>query len=47
MRPSKFITETIAQKMMAKFGFGHRYHDLKCFWIVFIFLDFVVNLRAT
>ena len=28
MRSSKLIIESIAQKVMAKFGFGHRFHGL-------------------
>jgi hypothetical protein len=29
MNSSKRIIESIAQKVMAKSGFGHRFHDLK------------------
>ena len=33
---------------MAKFGFGRRFYDLKCFEVgnFFIFLGFIINLRA-
>ena len=34
---------------MAKYGFGRRFHDLKYFEVgfFFIFLEFIINLRAT
>ena len=33
---------------MAKFDFGHRFHDLKYFGVGFfiIFLEFIIKLRA-
>ena len=35
MRFSKLIIKTIAQKGMAKFGYGHKFHDLKYFEVYF------------
>jgi len=49
MRSSKFIIKSTAQKVMAQFGSGHKFHDLKCFEVgicFFIFLKSIVNLRA-
>ena len=37
MRSSKLIVESDAQKVIAKFGFGHRFHDLKYFEVGFFF----------
>jgi hypothetical protein len=40
---------SMAQNVMAKFGFGHRFHDLKYFEVglfFFIFPHFIINLRA-
>ena len=50
MRSSKRIIKSISQKLMAKFGVGRRFHDLKIFWcwiFFFIFLEFIIHLRAT
>ena len=35
MRFSKLIIKSIAQKGMAKFGYGHKFHDLKYFEVYF------------
>ena len=45
---SNLIAKSDAQKVMAKYGFGCSFHDLKYFevGILFIFLEFVINLRA-
>ena len=37
MRSSKLIIKSIAQNVMAKFGFGQRFHNLKCFEVGFLF----------
>ena len=48
MRSSKHIIKSIAQKVMANFGLGHRFHDLQYFevgiWV--IFLEAIINLKA-
>jgi hypothetical protein len=48
MRSSKLINESIAQKIVAKYGVECRLHDLKYFeaGFIFIFLEFIINLRA-
>jgi hypothetical protein len=45
---SKNITKIKVQKQMAKYGFGHTFHDLKYskHGFFFIFLKFMMNLRA-
>ena len=49
MSSSKLIIKSIVQKVMAKFGLEHRFHDLKCFEILklesFTFLEFTMNSR--
>ena len=49
MTSSKLIIKSIAQKVMAKFGFGRKFHDLKYleFGIFFLILEFIINLRET
>jgi len=49
MRCSKTIIKSIALKEMAKFGFGHKFHDLNILMLKFsfIFLEFVMNLRVS
>ena len=37
MKSSKFVNENNAQKQMAKFGFGCKFHDLKHFEIEICF----------
>jgi hypothetical protein len=37
MRFSKLIIKSIAQKVMAKYGFERRFHDLKYFEVGHIF----------
>ena len=48
MRSLKLNIKGNAQKVMAKFGFAHRFRDLKCFEVdfFFIFLEFIISLRA-
>jgi hypothetical protein len=48
MTSSKNITKSKVQKQMAKYGFEHRFHDLKYFehGFFFLFLKFIMNLRA-
>jgi hypothetical protein len=45
---SKIIIESIAQKVMTIFGYGHRFHGLKCLEVRIFFklIEFVINLRA-
>ena len=44
---SKDIIKSIAQKVMAKYDFGSRFHDLKYFEVgKFLILEFFINLRA-
>ena len=38
MRSSKLILKSIAQKVMSKFGFARRFHDLKYFEVGFFFI---------
>lgn len=42
------IIECTAQKVMVKYGYGCKFHDLKYFEVgfLFTFLAFVINLRA-
>ena len=50
MRSSKLIIKSIAQKVMANYGFGCKFHDLKYLdfrFFFFIFLEFIINMRAT
>ena len=44
---SKHIIKITAQKVMAKFIFGHRFHDLNYFEVVvfLVFFEFITNLR--
>ena len=37
MRFSKLIIKSDAHKILTKFGFGHRFHDLKYFEVGFVF----------
>jgi hypothetical protein len=48
-RYSKLIIKCIAQKIMLKFGFGRKFHDLQFLKLDFfpIFLEFIINLRAS
>ena len=48
MRSSKLIIRNNAQKVMAKSGFGRRFHDLKYIEVgfLYIFLEFTINARA-
>ena len=49
MRSSKLIIKITAQKVMANSSFERKLHDLKYFevgFFFFIFLEFIVNLRA-
>jgi hypothetical protein len=48
MRSSKLINKSVARKVMANFGFGCRFYELEYVeaGIFFIFLEFVINLRA-
>ena len=42
------IIRNIAQKVVAKSGFGCKFHDLKYFevgFLFYIFLEFIINLR--
>ena len=41
--------KSTTQRVMAKFGFGRRFHDIKYFEVgfIFMFLEFIINLRAT
>ena len=43
----KVIIISIAQRVLVKYGFGRRFHDLKYFEvrIFFIFLQFIIKLR--
>ena len=34
----KLIIKSIAQKVMAKYGFGRRFHDLEYFKVTFCFI---------
>ena len=45
---SKLIINSTTQKVMAKSSVGRRFHDIKDFEveIFFIFLEFIINLRA-
>jgi hypothetical protein len=47
MRTSNFIIISIAQRVMGKYGFGCRFHDLEYFEVgnIFIFLEFIINLK--
>ena len=50
MRSSKAIIKSNAEEVMAKYGFGRRFHELKYFKVTFnffIFLEFIINLRAS
>jgi hypothetical protein len=42
------IIKSIAQNVMAKYGFGHKFYDLKYFEVgfFFIFLVFIIKLRV-
>jgi hypothetical protein len=48
MRFTKFINKIIAQKVITKSGFGHRFHDLKNFGVGFCFtlIKYIIKLRA-
>ena len=48
MTSSKKITKSKVQKQIAKYGFEHRFHDLKCFEYGFFltFPKFMMSLRA-
>jgi hypothetical protein len=48
MRFLKLIIKIIAQEVMTIFGFGYGFHDLKYLKleIFFIFLEFIINMRA-
>jgi hypothetical protein len=37
MRSLKHVIKNIVKKVMAKYGFGHRFHDLKYFEVGFLF----------
>ena len=41
--------ESDAQKQMAKYGFEHKFHNLKYFedWFFSVILEFTMNLRAS
>ena len=44
MRSSKLIIKSNAQKQMARFGFGRKYHDLNYFELEFFtFLGFIIH----
>ena len=49
MRFSKLMIKNIAQKVMTKFSFVQRFHNLEyltlTFW--FLFLEFIIDLRAS
>ena len=49
MRSSKNIIKNIDQKVMTKFGFECKFHDLEYFEVGFKkkFLDFIIKLRET
>ena len=50
MRYSKCVIKSHcdAQKVMAKYGFGSKFYDIKYFAVEFkfIFLEFILNLRV-
>jgi hypothetical protein len=37
MRSLKPVIKNIVKKVMAKYGFGHKFHDLKYFEVGFLF----------
>ena len=43
MRSSKFIIKNISQKVVAKFGFGLGFHDLKYFEVGNFFSSYSLN----
>ena len=47
-RYSKLIIKSDAQKVMARYGFGSRFYDIKYFVVEFKFivLEFIMNLRV-
>ena len=50
MRSTNCVIKCTTQKVMAKSGFGRRFHNLKYFEVeivFFIFLEFTITLRAT
>ena len=49
MRSSKVIIKHNAQKHMARFGFGHKFHNLNYFDLdfFFTFLHFIIHLRSS
>ena len=49
MRSSKLIMKNIAQKVMVKFGFGRKFHDLKHFEVgdFFSYSLTHINMRTT
>ena len=48
MRSLKLIIKSDGHKVMAKYGFGCRFHAIKFLKLdfVFVLLEFVINLRA-
>ena len=48
MRSSNFIIKSVAQKVMAKFGFDEDFHGLKYLevGVFFMFLESIIKLRA-
>ena len=45
IKSSKLVNKNVAQNVMATFGFGRRFHDLKHFEVIFLFilLEFIIT----